>query len=536
MAVEKIYHVSEYTIAEAGRILRSRTSTAEERSAVIAQIGEEKARELIAQTHDNDENGYDVVLDDETKANSRERGKKTAAAATNHDGSGESAANLAPTVLGGAGAAGVAIATNLSSTGIGSTISVELAKKAKDKIANKAAKKAAKEGFNQGTKQAGKEAAKKVAVGDIITVGITTATLGMYAATKPNSDEHEASEVLRTQELPTAISDLHETQGNIEDTAAEIQEQTEEAEALKDGAAEAIEENKVVLEVHKARAEELKAKKATNVALTQDERAELKTLNKEMTTRSEAIGTTSEDANDEIGDIHADITDKQSDFDDAAETMSEVQGLTDFSDGFTKSGEVTSYVEAGAMGLNSASATAAGAKILAKSAFSFGTTTAIGLLGIATGVGSAAATTQQIGYAKDFSAASDLSEEVQGINNETNDFYEEELDNFVGAMDYVENDLVVDIPDDVEINDVNAPAEGEESSPSIMDIANENDKKKKDKNNKNANNGVQTPQYQLNFGNTVKTKAADKTDKQTTVTNGQQNQVNNDKKAEEEKK
>lgn len=489
MAIEKVNNDVKYTRAEAERIITDRNLSIEDKSAAINQVGEEQALEWL----EVDRTEYNVDLDESVKANAREKSKNKTAEKVGYDGSKtygaytDLALEGAPAAVESIGIAG-SIAGKDAST-IGGFLGKEVGKKAAEQGAQQATQQGAQQAVQKTTESTAKKATK-ANKGDIITVVLTTALLAKYHIEKPNSEQHDAAVQLRDQELPSTKGNLESTQKDLEDSAQRITRSTEKAEDLNDETEETIEKDKVQLDIYEERVEELNGKKDAGVALTDDEKSELSHLTKTSMKKCKTeMDGTKKDASGELKDIKSDMKDEQSNFDDAGENIATAEGVTEYGAGFDENAKTQCKIEAVAMGANGLSAGIAGAKLLAKGGITFGATTAMGLLGMATALGStigygggSGAMMEQIGYANDIDDEIDVRSQTEMVTSDTNDMYDDELDNYVNNMDTVSEFNFDDPPDDSSDNDI-VTVDTEESITTLAA------KKDEDKNKKTTNNG-----------------------------------------------
>ena len=358
-------------------------------------------------------------------------------------------------------------------------VGVKAAEEAAKKAAEEAAKKAAEKGAEEAAKKAAEEAAKKAAeeaakkateatalaaknvgkaVGCIIGCVVGAATATAYWVKNPNKEEKQACDALQT-EMAGAQSTLSETQSEMEYMSEEIIALSDEANYTNEDTNEEIEEQKSQYDMYMASYLALQDKLDAGEPLTDSE----KELYKEVVGYLGEIGGTieeiSEDTTDVVSDLYDEIGSYQEGYDVAAETMGEIEGLTDYAASFDEATQIMCYVEGGAQTLNAASSGKASYQAFAlasSGSWAFGATAwayAFGVMGAAGAAGSTAASMQQFSWAGQVGTEIEMRKATQDLNTETMDLYTEEIDAYDGMMQGVE-DLELEIPDET------APPEG----------------------------------------------------------------------------
>lgn len=462
-------------------------------------------------TVSSDENEYE--FDDSEYANYKEQGKEAAQKATGHDGSKESwvrvtgdfasgtAGALAGTAVGkgvanniahkivdktteevaekalesageeAAKQAGTKVVTNFVTKAaqkaaikegtkkLGETALKEAGEKAAQKLGKEASKEAieaaTQKGMEEAAKEAGKEAGKKVTdaaanIGWIITAPLALATGIAYQANKPNKDQVEACNALQT-EMDAAQVTLADTQGEMEVMSDEIISLSDEATTYNEDANSEIEGQKTEYDSYLATYNALKEKIDAGTPLTDSEKELYKAVVGYLTEIGVLMEETMADASDEVGELYDEIGSYQEGYDVAAESMGEVEGLTDFAEGFDDATRTMCYVEGAAQTLNAAS----GAKAAwgaGKFAASGGIFTAwawgFAAMGAAGAAMSGVGAYQQFKWAGEVGTEIDMRKVTQDVNTDTMDIYTEEIDAYDGYMQGVE-DLELEVPDDI---------------------------------------------------------------------------------------
>ena len=325
------------------------------------------------------------------------------------------------------------------------------AEKAAAKAASKAAAKGAEKAAEKGAESAAKVTKAGKNVGWIITAPLALATGTAYMAKKPNKTEKEACDALQDSMNDAQVA-LTSAQGDMEDYAGEIEELSDEAAAQNEDANDSIEEDKTEFDMYKASYDALMEKVNSGEPLSEDEKNLLNELVPLMQELGVNINETQEDTTDTVGSLYDEMGAYQDGYDEAAGTMAEVEGVTDYAESFDSATRTMCYVEAAAQGLNAASGTqaalqagkfAASGGIFTSWAWAF---SAAGAAGAAmSGVG----VSQQIKWAGDINDEIDLRKATQDLNVDTQAAYDENIDVYAGLLEGVEN-LELEIPEDME--------------------------------------------------------------------------------------
>lgn len=324
--------------------------------------------------------------------------------------------------------------------------------KVTEQVANEAAEKATQ-------KASEKSASVSKKAGFIIGCTLALAEGIKYTASKPNKDQVEAARKLQAEELPTSQGNLESAQADMLAASEEVMDLTEEANDANEEANEQIEEDKTLLDFYRKQYEALKAKaeaaKNGGTPLTADEKALMQKLAPMMEDMAEGINTTNEETSDTVNELYDQIEGYQASYDDGAETIAQVEAVTDYAEGFDSNTKTMCYVEGGVQTLNAGMA----AKDTFKAgqfAMSGGWTTAwawaFAAMGAAGGALSTKGATEQFSWSSEVSNEIDTREATQDLGNVTNEVYETELDSFAGNMEVVE-DLEIEIPEDLEVPD-----------------------------------------------------------------------------------
>lgn len=476
----------------------------------IKEMYKDKLESWQKSASTNDENEY--KFDDDEFNTSKLRGKQAAAEATGHNG--KTGKNIARGAADAVWAAGGIVASELTKKAVTKATeealkkgvengltkgAINAAKGAAKKTAEKgikgtaektlgvfvdkatrtaakeagseAAKEVTKESLTETVKKASEETGEKVAetaltetgtqatksvgesIGCIIGCTMALATGIAYVAKQPNKQEKEACDQLQGQMLG-AQEVLGETQNEMAYMQDELVNLTDEANQANEDANSQIEEKKTEYDAYKATYEALKAKVDSGKGLTPAEKDLYKEIVALMTEAGIEIEETQEGTTDNVQSIYSDMETYQEGYDYAAETLGEIQGLTDYAAGIDTTAQVMCYVEAGAQAINVGGAAKSvwEATALATSgSWAFGATAwawAFVAMGVAGGAMSTAGAAQQLSWAGEIGTEKQMREATQSLNAETTEIYTAELDIYDGLMGDVE-DLELDMPNEI---------------------------------------------------------------------------------------
>ena len=415
----------------------------------------------------SDETEYD--FDDSEYASYKENGEEAAKEASGHDGKqgGQITRTVGDATFGVAGALGSTIGRNVANTvvqSVGGKFLGNIMGKAAGKIAEKTASKALAKATEKGIEKGAEEAAKKAAeetgqkaaekatknIGWIITAPLALATGIAYLAKKPNKEEKEACDALQG-EMTAAQEVLSTTQGDMQTYGEEVVELSDEATTLNEDTNEQLEEQKTEYDMYYETLMNIQAKIDAGEELTESEKELYKSVVGYLQEIGINIEELTEDTTDEVEALYEEVGEYQEGFDDAAQTMGEIEGLTDFAESIDESTRTMCYVEAVAQGLNAASggkaAYEAGAFALSGGLFT-AWAWAFAAMGASGAVMSGVGVTQQIKWAGDVGTEIEMRRATQDLNTETLDIYDEQIDYYDGYMQGIE-DLELEIPEDV---------------------------------------------------------------------------------------
>ena len=484
-------------------------------------------------TASNDENAYEIEDDDFSTA--KNNGKNTVKNDTGYDGGkggmiaggvtrglvsiAGAAATTTATVIGQKVGIGVAkklvgkaaektIAQTASEAGkaaakiAGEKAAKEAATKAAEHVgsglsaeaASAAAKHAAEESAKTTAEQGVKNTASKAKVSAIVAAGIAIATAAKYRISKPNKDQKEACDELQNS-MQNAQASLYHAQEEMSKNNDEIVDLSDQAQAFNEDANSDIEDKKTDFDMYKASYDALMEKAKSGEPLSEDEKALLKELIPLMQELGIGIGETSDETTEAVGEIYDEMGTKQDRYDDAASTLAEVEGVTDFAESFDEATRTMCYVETASQTLNAASGAMAGAKLLARGPWFW----ALGGAAIVASASSAVAAREQYDWAGKVGNEINARKDTQDLNATTTGIYDENIDIYAGQMEGVE-ELELEIPKDLENPDEVVAGLSEESEGILPQNSTPEDNKI------NTNNGVTTSNNDTAFDNKDKNK------------------------------
>ena len=398
----------------AQQVLRSGNVSVEQKGQLVEKWGADNVNKWLSV----DSTSYEI--DDLDYKYAKEAGADSAKDSTGYDG-GKTYGAVGDAVL----SAGAAVGARLGAKAVGNAVEAAV-------------------GWIPGVKVETKS------LSDIATAILSSAVAAKYWLQKPNEDQVKAARQLMSNDLPEGFSTLEEAQEDLEEASAKVTELTEEADAKNEDANKKIQEQKAQFDYKKQQYQALKAKKEGGEELTPDEEDLLKRLAPEMEGMVSTISETGETVTSEVGALNDEIGEYEASYDESAEKIATVEGVTDFAEGFDENSRTMMYVEGAAQGVNMVSAGIAAVKLWAKATLSFGATTVFAAMASAAALASRKAMTQQLGWAKEMTSEIDLRREVQDEVSNKTDLYDEELDNYAGNVEIVEN-LEVEVPQDLEV-------------------------------------------------------------------------------------
>ena len=397
--------------AYAAQVIRSGKCSASERGQLAAQWGSDK----IAKWESVDSTKYEIT--DDVKADARSKGAKKAedAARTDKDGNvsdfdgksdgTESAVGATANV---AGAAGGVLASIASVSGF----------LTKNKSATLAA----------------------------ISGGVLLASAIMLKSLNPNQEQADACDNLQ-ETMNESQADLEFQQDILSDTTNQITEKTDDLTKASEDANKATETKQKDYEKLQARYQEL-VDKATAASsggepLTEADKAELQQLGATLGQAYEDLTSIKVEGDENIETAKEEVGEAQEIYDDAAVKMEEVQEITEYQAEFDEAtvdnaDMVKKTSEIGVLG--AAGTVLAGVLGWGKSIFhpDFWAAPVAVAEGVASGVLFGGIIKDQGDYGSRAQAGVDTRHATEDINTATNDVYEEELDNYAGNIDLMD--------------------------------------------------------------------------------------------------
>ena len=275
---------------------------------------------------------------------------------------------------------------------------------------------------------------------------IVAATAAAYHIKKPNEDGKEACDILQN-EMANAQACLNDSQAEMAMIADDISCLQEEAFAVQEEANDVIVDAKTEYDFYATAYEALLIKAQSGQPLSKSEQMFFDTCCAFMSNNGMVINETTEDAGYLVGDIYGDMETYQEGYDYTAETMAEVQGVTDFAaqiDDATQKGCYTANIS---QNINFATGMVTGARLLATSAGAWWNA-AVGAATIAAGLVSKGAAAEQKNWAGQVGQEIQMRQGAEEMNTMTNEVYLEGIDLYAGSLDTVAS-LEVDVPDDI---------------------------------------------------------------------------------------
>ena len=440
----------------------------------------------------DDENAYEIPDDDFD--NAYKNGRQAGQDATGYDGKtgGTIARGVGDATLAAAGAVGAQVTKSVVTKAATKALSTEGTKNALTGAGVNAVNNAAKKGTQLTTQEAGKAVGKSA--GSIVGCVIGLATATAYMAKKPNKTEKEACDKLQDTMAESQAATMS-AQEEMASMGEELMTLSDEAATYNEEANEQIEEEKTEYDMYMQTYTALKEKAESGEQLTEEEKALYTEIVGLLTESGEVIQEVQDDTSDTVTTIYDDMGTFQEGYDYAAETVAEIQGVTDYAESFDKTTQTMCYVEGAAQTLNAASSAKSAYEAFALAAsgsWAFGATAwayAFGAMGAAGAVMSGVGAAEQFNWAGQVGTEIEARKATQDLNAATNDVYEAEVENYDGWMSGVE-DLELEIPDEIEApEDTSLPGEtatGEEETAPVSTgfglgaVTEENDKKKEE--------------------------------------------------------
>lgn len=302
-------------------------------------------------------------------------------------------------------------------------------------------------------KNKAKENAEKDA-GILIACTFDAVTAGLYRIQRPNKTQHEA--IMKVNEdLPNQQEKTMETSAYIDTMDDEVMTLDDDANGHVDDANETMAENKTEYDFYRQYIDNLEHRKTSGEAISQEEADMYKEAILYMTESSENVLMTEAEGTEAVNEIYDTMGEYQQGYDESAENIANVEGITTYAENMDKSTRTMCYVEAGAQSLNGL--------LAGKDAFKAGQLaieTGWCGLGIAYGgaaiLAGGAAVSDGFAAKEQFTWAGEIGGEIenrkatQEMNDATMQNYNEKVDNYAANMEDVEG-LEMEVPDDIEV-------------------------------------------------------------------------------------
>lgn len=423
-------------------------TSAQEMGAIVSQYAD-KIHTWQASVDDNqyewDDSDYDQYIDDGWK-----KGEEATGGHTRKDQAGDVAASTGHLI----GAVGGAAAT-VAKEGIieaGKNVGNIISKVTGKKVAEEGSKKIAEEAGKKAAETATKQTAEKLPFSAYIGAILSIATYAAYLIKKPNKEGAKACETMQNT-LQNTQGALQGSQADMQNMQSELIQLSDEASAKNDATNQDIEDKKTEQEYYLSVYNSLKAKIASGKELTDGEKNLYKLCAKNINASGENINDLVEENQDEITDIYDSMGTYQEEYDYAAETMGEAQGITEYTASFDKQTRSFAYVEGAAQILNAANGAISGARLMVGPWWQW----IVGIASIAAGVGSGFAAKEQFSIAKTAGATIEQREITEELNTTTHEVYDVEIDNYAALMGATE-ELEVAVPDSNPTVDAGVPS------------------------------------------------------------------------------
>ena len=389
-------------------------------------------------TASNDENAYEIEDDDFSTA--KNNGKNAVKNDTGYDGG--KGGMIANGVVDGVLGIGTAVGGKAVLHGVGNAMVKLGTKTVGEKAQNLTGLgKAGNDVNNFADKTVGKKNAK---VSDIATVIMASAVALKYRLSKPNKEQKEACDELQNS-MQNAQTSLYSAQEDMSEYGDEIVDLSDQAQAYNEDANSDIEDKKTEFDMYKESYDALMEKAKSGEPLSEDEKALLKELVPLMQELGIGISETSDETTEAVGEIYDEMGTYQEGYDNAASTMAEVEGVTDYAASFDDATRTMCYVEAGAQTLNATGAGLAAARLAGKAFVGW----AFAAIGTAAAASSTLAATEQYSWAGKVGNEINARKDTQDLNATTTGIYDENIDIYAGQMEGVEG-LELEIPEGME--------------------------------------------------------------------------------------
>ena len=421
--------------------LRSGNVSPEDKAAVCSQWGAQWVINIL-NTSADDENNY--IINDDIYNNAYNAGQDKAADVS------KDAKKEKPKDIVKASVTGAAAATGAVFSGIAAKATAKAGVKIGIRTSTKAVEKAGEQMAKAGTATSAKAGTKAVETAGktsaIIGASIAIATAILYWVLRPNKKAKEGIDELQNT-MTESQGALNAEQANMEQATNEIAEKSAEAEDVQEDAQSDIDDKKTAYDRFYESFMELKAKVDAGEPLTEDEKALFGALVQYLKECGVNIEDLVKASSDEVKDILNEIGLSEESFNQAMETIGEVQGATDYAASTDETTRILCYVEAASQGINAISGAISGARLMGMGPWLW----ALGAASIAAAGSSAYAVAEQLKWASEITNEINMRLETEDVNTETNDLWEQSVAAYDEYFSYVEGLNVVE-PDDVDPN------------------------------------------------------------------------------------
>ena len=320
---------------------------------------------------------------------------------------------------------------------------------------------------------------QKENAGIIIACAFDAVTAGAYYIKKPNKTQHEAIMKIN-EDLPNQQEKTMETSAYIDTMDDEVMTLNDDANGHVEDANETMAENKTEYDFYRQYIDNLEHRKTSGEAISQEEADMYKEAILYMTESSENVLMTEAEGTEAVNEIYDTMGEYQQGYDESAENIANVEGITTYAENMDKSTRTMCYVEGGAQSLNGllAGKDAFKAAQLAIETGWCGLGIAYGGAALAAGgaaVSDGFAAKEQFTWAGEIGGEIENRKATQEMNDATMQNYNEKVDNYAANMEDVEG-LEMEVPDDIEV-----PTETEIPTTTSGNETDDEENKKKNK-------------------------------------------------------
>ena len=362
-----------------------------------------------------------------------------------------------------------------------------------------------------------------------IACGTASATGIAYATNKPNLEQVNAC-VEATNHIGAMQYSINNTRADIEETTSEADKLAEDGSAKKEEADENIEKEKTDYDFYKNTYLTLKEKIDRGEKLTEDEQKMYEECIKYMTEAGQNIADIQNESSETMNDINSDIEDLTDRYTESEESIEEYTGALDEVSEFDKPTQNACYAEYTTQTVNAISGGASALQMGAIAAAEYaeaGTTSFTGIgalfgakklvdaiadtaLAVAAGTGaamSAAGANEQHNFAGEAGKTIEIRKQTQDINADLSKTLDENFESYTTYVDMVQN-ATIEIPDDIEPPEDNAE---DNAKAMLADNTTKNESETEtlnmfgmpvENNQNSANSNTQTSQNEQNTNNT----------------------------------